>query len=555
MPIRHKPLFSLIAAALLLAACGGGGGGGGRTITTPPTGGGTPTPPPPTGPTYTPGVFAPASDFKDRCQNPRVGVDIEGNPFPDLAGSTVEENFWLRSWTHETYLWNDEVAEADPYDYNDPIAYFATQKTNEVTPSGAPKDDFHFTQSTEDYLTSINSVPSASYGVNFAAYRTTPPRDFRILFTDPGTPAREQAGGRDKFLRGSRILEIDGVDFVNGGATQAQLDILNNGLFPPTAGETHSFTMEDVDGTVRSFSIVSADLSTSAVNTVEVLDTMTGKVGYILFNTFSPFASEQQLFDAITQLDQENVTDLVIDLRYNGGGLLAIASQMSYMVAGPVPTTGKTFELLQFNDDAGNFNPVTGEVNDPIPFYNTGVGFTVSPLIPLPDLDLDRVYILSTESTCSASEAVINGLRGVGIEVVLIGTTTCGKPYGFYPTDNCGTTYYSIQFQGVNDLGFGDYADGFTPNNSGEPFAEQAPGCEVLDDLTRPLGDPAEDMLAAALQYRQSGTCPAAPVSVTSAIQSSSPVPTTEQPTGLEITIPVDPSRTNRDMRLPEGQL
>ena len=57
----------------------------------------------------------------------------------------------------------------------------------------------------------------------------------------------------------------------------------------------------------------------------------------------------------------------------------------------------------------------------------------------------------------------MNGLRGVGVEVIQIGSTTCGKPYGFYPTDNCGTTYFTIQFKGVNDAGFGDYSDGFSP--------------------------------------------------------------------------------------------
>ena len=81
MTIRHKSLFSLVFGAFLLTACGGGGGGGGSS--TPPSGGTPPPPPPPpmqTGPTYTPGTFAPASDFKDFCEAPRSGVDIEGNP-------------------------------------------------------------------------------------------------------------------------------------------------------------------------------------------------------------------------------------------------------------------------------------------------------------------------------------------------------------------------------------------------------------------------------------------------------------------------------------------
>ena len=72
--------------------------------------------PPPTsqGPTWTQNVFEPASTFKDQCQSPRSGTDIEGNTFPDQAGSLIEEQLWLRSWTEETYLWNDEVVDQDP---------------------------------------------------------------------------------------------------------------------------------------------------------------------------------------------------------------------------------------------------------------------------------------------------------------------------------------------------------------------------------------------------------------------------------------------------------
>ena len=76
--------------------------------------------------------------------------------------------------------------------------------------------------------------------------------------------------------------------------------------------------------------------------------------------------------------------------------------------------------------------------------------------------------------------------------------TTCGKPYGFFPQDNCGITYFSIQFQGVNQQGFGDYGDGF------------APTCAVADDFGHALGDPAEARLAAALALRSGGGCPAA---------------------------------------------
>jgi hypothetical protein len=97
----------------------------------------------------------------------------------------------------------------------------------------------------------------------------------------------------------------------------------------------------------------------------------------------------------------------------------------------------------------------------------------------------------------------------VDVQVIQIGTTTCGKPYGFYPDDNCGTTYFSIQFQGVNAQGFGDYPDGFSPNNTRGRKGVVLPGCSVSDDFGHALGSPAERRLAAALGYRLNGKCPA----------------------------------------------
>jgi hypothetical protein len=139
-----------------------------------------------------------------------------------------------------------------------------------------------------------------------------------------------------------------------------------------------------------------------------------------------------------------------------------------------------------------------------MPFYNAS-----SSSQPLPTLNLPRVFVLTGSMTCSASESIINGLRGVNVQVIQIGSTTCGKPYGFYAKDNCGTTYFSIQFQGVNDAGFGSYGDGFTPQNTVAAGGERLPGCSVRDDFTRALGDPLEARFAAALAYRQAPTCPA----------------------------------------------
>ena len=502
---------ALFAAASVLAACSGGGGGS-SSASTPPATTAPPPPPPPTTrtPIYTAGVYEPASNFKDACQVVRTGTDIEGNPFPDRAGSTLEENFWLRSWTNETYLWPDEVEDRNPGDFADRLSYFAVLRTTATTVSGEDKDDFHFSQPTEDYLEARNSAPSPTYGARFVAFSNTVPRDYRIQYTEPGSPAAQSVNGIVNFQRGTRILEVDGVDLVNANS-QSAINTLNNGLFPSTAGETHTFLVQDAgSNTSRTVTLTSANISPAPVNRTRTIDTPSGKVGYILFNTFSPFSSEQAIADAIAAMQTEGVNDLVLDLRYNGGGLLAVASQLSYMVAGDARTNNRTFELLRFNAASGNRNPVTGEINQPIPFYSTGLGFSLSNGAALTSLDLPRVFILSTERTCSASEAVINGLRGIDVEVVLIGAGTCGKPFGFYPTDNCGETYYTIQFQGVNDKGFGDYTDGFVPQDTNSVFGVKLAGCRAADDYSRELGDPTERLLATALSYRETGACPSA---------------------------------------------
>ena len=141
----------------------------------------------------------------------------------------------------------------------------------------------------------------------------------------------------------------------------------------------------------------------------------------------------------------------------------------------------------------------------PLPFLSTS-----STGQPLPTLNLSRAYVLTGRTTCSASESIINALRGVGVEVIQIGSTTCGKPYGFYPQDNCGTTYFSIQFKGVNASGFGDYTDGFSPGNTPGSAGTLLPGCSVADDFQDELGTIHEERLTAALNHSMgSTTCPA----------------------------------------------
>lgn len=492
-----KLLLASAASCAFLVACGGGGGSSSSpTVVTPPT------PPVSTGPTYTAGIFAPASSFKDQCETPRTGRT-------DTAGSTLIEKFWLRSWTDETYLWYDEVPDLDPNSIADRVDYFDALRTDRTTASGALVDQFHFSQDTEEFEARQSGEASAGYGARFAIIQGAPPRDIRVAYTQSNGPAGE-AGG---LLRGDQILTIDGIDAINGGATDADLNIIIDGLFPPNAGTVVEFTVRGTDGVERDVTLTSEDVVEQPVTTTSIIDVDDEtKVGYIHFTTFSPFSSEEAIVTAMTEMETAGVDDLVLDLRYNGGGLLAVAAQIGFMVAGDDATDGKTFDRLTFNDKNPTTNPVTGRTLTPTPFIGTGVGFTVNEGTPLPELDLERVFILSTDGTCSASEAVINGLRGIDVEVILVGSQTCGKPYGFYPTDNCGETYFTVQFRGANDKGFGDYADGFLPNDGANGFGVEVPGCTIPDEYAGALGDADEPFLAAALQFAADGTCPTSAV-------------------------------------------
>jgi carboxyl-terminal processing protease len=484
--------YSILASALLcLSACSGG-----RTSEEQTNGGnastGTSTAP---ATSWTKGIFLPESTFKNFCEKPR------GRGFPDKTGTKEHEKHWLRSWSNNTYLWYDEIVDLNPANY-EVDTYFELLKTLEQTPSGNAKDKFHFSMPTAEWQQLSQSGASLGYGAEFKLLAATVPRKVVVAYTEPNTPATN-----NKLTRGVEILEVDGVDLINGN-TASDVKVLNEGLFPSEA-KSHVFKIKDLGtGNTRTVTMTAQTVVSTPVQNVKTLNTATGTVGYLQFNSHIATA-ELALRDAIGTLATQNVKDLVIDLRYNGGGLLALASQLGYMVAGKNATANRTFELISFNNKHFMTDPVTGRSIQPMPFLDAGLGFSVPANEALPSLNLSRVFVLTTGSTCSASEAFMNGLRGINLNVIQIGTKTCGKPYGFYPTDNCGETYFSIQFKGVNDKGFGDYADGFQPANSPIVEGESVTGCVVGDDFDHLLGDSNEAMLSAALSYRSQGSCPA----------------------------------------------
>jgi C-terminal processing protease CtpA/Prc len=482
----------IIVISLTLYACGGNNS---KSPSVPPI-------PTSNEPDWIAGQFSDDSIYKNLCAVPRTGPDSNGDTFLDAQGTAMHEKMWLRSWTNDTYLWYNEVDDNDPSLFI--VAdYFSQLKTNELTSSGAFKDNFHFSQSTEDYNQRTQSGVTSGYGISWEFVSASSPRRLIVRYTEPNSPAALSG-----VSRGFELKTIDGIDFINT-TTQANVDKINAALFPSDAGQVFNFVFSDELGNqVLETNLTSANIELQPVQNVSVINTAAGKMGYMQFNSFIR-AGQDGLIGGFQEFVDQGVTELVIDLRYNGGGLLAMASQVAYMVAGSAQTNNQIFETLQFNDKYPNVDPITGNTLQPTPFYTREIDWTTNQFTDktLPSVDLTRVFILATDNTCSASEAVINGLRGVDVEVVLIGDTTCGKPFGFYATDNCSTTYFTIQFQGVNAKDFGGYSNGFSPV-SNPVFEDQLPGCKITDDFAQALGSENESLLAAAIDYAETGICP-----------------------------------------------
>jgi hypothetical protein len=241
---------------------------------------------------------------------------------------------------------------------------------------------------------------------------------------------------------------------------------------------------------------------TSAVPKVFTFNTSGGRLaGYIQFIDHV-VGAQDDLISAFQTMKSAGVQDLVLDLRANGGGFLYIALTAASMITGP-SSDGQVFERLRYNDKRQTLSDRSTL------FFSSTVQFAESRYpsgTALPQLSLQRVFVLTSPVTCSASESIINSLRGINVEVIQIGTTdlnevnvraTCGKPYGFIEKDNCGLAYFPIEFQGSNAKDFGDYTAGFRHT------------CEVADDGSATPGTSSDPLFNAAQTYIDTGACPA----------------------------------------------
>ncbi|MBV8037595.1 MAG: peptidase S41 [Pelomonas sp.] len=513
-----------LALGLALSGCGGGGGSAPESPGSGGNSGGLSADP-----------AGPSSSFAQQCAATNTMAAA------GLRTATLDsEKRWLRAYFDEAYLWRDEVPRVDPggarYSGGDVYAaldnYFEALKTPGLTGTGQRRDRFSFTYPTDRWKALSENAAEAGYGIEWKLASPTPPRQVRVAYVEAGSPA-DLAG----VVRGDQLYSVDGI---NADAADSNgVDLLNAALFPGKAGTPHNFSFTRAGGGMATRSLTSTIVTKTPVPLARVVTTPQGmRAGYLLFNDHVAPA-EAQLIAAMRSFQAQGVQELVLDLRYNGGGYLYIASELATMIAGPARTGSQAFETLRFNARRSSENAAT-------PFYTTScilVGNKCSKQEALPALNLSRVYVLAQSGTCSASESVINGLRGVGVDVVLIGGKTCGKPYGFTARDNCGVSYFPIEFAGVNAQGFGDYADGFEPSGSGAAGTRFVKGCSVADDFGRALGDTTEGMLATALDHVDRGLCVVRPGASEASTRAQGAV---AGEGGAAMTLRGNPARSNR---------
>jgi C-terminal peptidase prc len=374
----------------------------------------------------------------------------------------VLQNGMVRFSMQDLYLWYRQIPDVDITKYPSPEAYLEAIRYR-------PLD------STFSYITS-RAVQDAffrsSQFIGFGFSTTlTEAGGIRITEVFAGSPA--QQGG---IARGDQIVAIDGRS-VTSLASSGELPAA---LGPAESGVVRELLIVRQDGEQLGVRLVKQVVTVPTVSLTRVFDVAGRRVGYLNFRDFVE-PSVSALDAAFAQLRSGGATELVIDLRYNGGGLVSVAQHLGSLIGG-ARTSGQVFTEFVHNDRNRSRNQT--------------VRFTTEANA----LSLDRVLVITTRASASASELVINALRPF-ITVVTVGDRTYGKPVGQYPVNFCSKVLAAVAFAVRNANGEGDYFDGLPPT------------CSASDDLDHQLGSPEEASLHEALAYVATGKCSAvAPV-------------------------------------------
>ncbi len=395
------------------------------------------------------------------------GGSAEDPTAPAASCSVAGQQAWLGNYMDDWYFWYRLSPRPPASSYSSVEAYFdALLYTG--TSAAFPADRWSGSQSTESFNRFYGDGATLGYGVavNGIEVDGDSTRALYVRYVEPGSPAAVQG-----VQRGDQILSLNG----RSAASVVAADDYGV-LSPAQAGDTLSLVLRRA-GSDRSVALSAAVYSLNPVQGVAVQTSPRGRrVGYLQVKDMIGQALTP-LDAAFSQFRAAGVQDLVLDLRYNGGGLVSTGGTLASYIAG-ARGSGLNYASLLYNDKraAGN---------------NQAFAFSQ----PAAALGLPRVYVLAGPRTCSASEQVVNGLRGAGVEVITVGDTTCGKPVGFLPSSSCGRTYSVVNFESVNQRNEGRYFDGFQAT------------CPVAEDFSAAQGSSADPLMSTALRHADIGAC------------------------------------------------
>ncbi len=477
----RKSIALLTLSAFVLASCGGGGGsstgGNGGPVTV------TPTP----------------------------------SPTPTASCGLAARQTFAKAVIDEWYLFPADVANGvNSASFSSVQAYIDAL----VAPARALNKDRFFT-----YITSIaeeNAFFANGSSAGFGIRLTYDPAASQVVIAEAYEGAPGLGAGID---RGTRILAI-GTSAANlrtiGAIVSAEgTQGITNALGPSDPGVTRVLRIQDAAGT-RDVTVTKTDYSLDPISDrygAKIISEGGRNYGYLNLRTFISSANPQ-LRTAFLNFRNQGVTDVIIDFRYNGGGLVSTAELM-----GDLMGEGRSGAL--FSQTV--FRASKAAENDQHRFAPTAE--SIAPT---------RIAFIGTGSTASASELVINSmLPYLGTNMTLVGSNTYGKPVGQIALDKaeCDDRMRVVAFATANSAGAGDYYDGLAP--------KIANSCAAGDDLNLPLGDAREASVRAAIDFLANGSCTTriAEASVGAAQRSTARV--TAEP---EMLVPERPSAAQREL-------
>jgi len=462
----------------------------------------------------------------------------KGDPAPDVTpppttttqtgtrDELTKDSIFL--YSKELYYWNTSLPTYDAfkprtYSSNESELFAITQFS--VNPeTGKPYEylesrptspkysffDYGTTGKTSSLKADVNGTENDfGFSANYNITTSTSTSDLRVKYVYPNSPASQQG-----LTRGCRITAVN--ERTNLFNTSVTVDFLNDALFGKAPSIRLTFT--DLTGAIKNVTISKATYIVNPILFTNVYTVGAKKVGYIVFNSFTNNASAA-ISNAFSNFATQGVSEMVVDLRYNGGGYVSTATQIINILS-PAAQTGNTMFSTYYNsylqnlttaqrkasilahqpllDDAGKLQTFTTGVNGKYATYadldySATSSDNVEKFAKSGALNLSRVYFIVTGSTASASELTVNSLKPV-MDVKLIGATTYGKPVGFFPIRIDKIDMYIPEFETKNQAGAGGYYSGLTVDKIAN------------EDLTKAWGDESETLLAYALLYAKTGS-------------------------------------------------